>query len=548
MHRTLVVTALTLALIPFVHAQEAANTHSGNWWDPADGGWGVATLDQGNILGPYWFSYDDEGRPTWLMGIGLPQDDGSYAGDLYRFTGLPFQAIADAPSITSEEKVGSIHLDFGEDPHAMAFTTVIDGQTVTRDLTRFDFGGKDVVCAGIAAADANEDMNNYTDMWWEPATTGWGINVIHLDERIYGQWYTYETPDQPVFMTLGLERQGDGSYLGSVYRQNDGGRPFRSPSKDGSEPGAEVVGTASLLFLDGQHAEFDYVIDEHEGHHDLIRFQFGDMANQCTVQPYATDDGDNGGDDGDDDNDDGGNGGDDGGDIAGQLCTPAYAIGDSRTLRSLEGEGADPYVFTETITGTASFNGQDGLRQTVSHAGYADDGRYAYNYLGNGDNTILSFGAEALEPGTDTVISTSKNDPARVEAPRYFTTGETVALDYGVNSTGSMQGVQVQTRTDLKTTYRLVGMETVTVPAGSFTACKLEFTLDSKSVTDMSVGGSITIDVQKTGFIWSDPVFGMVKEVFEGTSKTTAYGTTTTAETFDKQELLEATMAGNHTP
>lgn len=521
--RNVLLVALALCVSPALHAEDLAATHSGNWWDPADGGWGVATLDQGNILGPYWFTYDDEGRPTWLMGIGLPQPDGSYAGDLYRFTGTPFQRI-DQPSITAETLVGTVTLSFDEDPYSMRFTTTIDGQSVSRDLTRFDFAGKDVVCKGVAAARA--DMTNYTDMWWEPATTGWGINVIHLDEHIYGQWYTYESPDQPVFMTLGLERQADGSYRGPVYRQNDGGRPFKSASTIASEPGAEEVGTASLIFLDGTRAEFDYVMGEDEGHHVLQRFQFGDLANQCETRPYQ-------GTGGGDDDGDGG---------AGELCLPEHAINDSRTVRSRsssDGSAAEVFEFTEVITGPASFNGQTGFKQVSYSAQYAGDGAYANSYLGNGAGTVASFGAEAMDPDTKQIISTSKNDPARVELNRRFVQGETIALDYDVNSTSAAG----HTRTEMKTTYRLVAKESVTVDAGTFEACKIEHTIDLRSET-----AGVKLHTQRNGFMWTHPTFGKVKETSEGTSTVNAHGYTSTTTHSDQQALIRATMGGQQRP
>ncbi len=522
--KKVLIAALALALSPALHAESPTTTHSGNWWDPADSGWGVATLDQGNILGPYWFTYDEQGRPMWLMGIGLPQADGSYAGDLYRFTGTPFQQI-DKPAITAETLVGTVKLSFAEDPHSMRFTTTIDGQTVNRDLTRFDFAGKDVVCKGVASARA--DMTNYTDMWWQPATTGWGINVIHLDEHIYGQWYTYETPEQPVFMTLNLDRQADGSYQGTVFRQKDGGRPFKSASSTASEPGAEDVGTASLIFLDGTRAEFDYVVGADVGHHVLQRFQFGDTANQCEVQPYSTD---GGGDDGGD------------GDTNGELCWPAHALNDTRTLRSIgtsNGVTEEPYVFTETIIGPATFNGETGFKQSLSSTIYPGDGVYAYHYLGNGDGTFASFGAEALDPNTKQIIGTSKNNPTRVDMSRRFVIGETVAIDYVVNSTSAAGN----TREDMKLTYRLVGKESITVEAGTFTACKFESTMDLR--TDIA---GVKLHTQTSGFTWSDPTFGKLKETFNSTSEVIAYGQTSTSTGAQDIELLSGKMGGQQRP
>ncbi len=519
--RTLQPLALALGLIlaPALHAQTATTSHSASWWDPNDSGWGVATLDQGNVLGPYWFTYDEQGRPAWLMGIGRPQPDGSYAGDLYRFTGTPFQQIAGTPSSDDGTRVGTVRLEFDADPQKMRFTTTIEGQSVTRALTRFNFSGNDLVCKSTASATAA--MTNYTDMWWEPASSGWGINVMHLGEKIYGQWYTYENPNKPVFMTLMLERQANGSYSGKVFRQKDGGRSFKSAANTSSEPGAEEVGSASLRFLDGVRAEFDYSAGNAQGHHVLQRLQFGNTANACEVKPYVT----------------GGNGNGGGADAV--TCHPPYRIGDSRKVHTISRNGAnvEDSIYIETVTGPASFNGQSGY---VMQYQYPSDTRpYALSYVGNGNGTTQSFGAEAFNPATGQLLSTSLNDPSKVELTRSFKVGETLLVKYAVNWSG--QGVTG--RTELETTYRLLGREQVTVPAGSFNACKFEITIDEKTNT-----AGVLTHSQHNGFSWMDADFGRLRQDLQGTSTVTVYGTTTTTEFSGGDELLEATMNGQHRP
>ena len=520
--RYLLTFALGLGLASSLHAESRNPNHTATWWDSNDPGWGVSTLDQGNGVGPYWFTYDEDGRPTWFMGLGLPQPDGSFAGNLYRFTGTPFQDISDVQSNRPATIIGSVKLEFANDPHKMRFTTNIDGQTVSRDVTRFNFDGKDVVCKAVPAA--SPAMTNYSEMWWEPATTGWGLILLHLDQHIYAQWYTYEAPDRSVFMTMGLERQVDGSYTGTIYRQRDGGRAFKSGTKATSQPGSEAIGTASLIFLDGTRAEFDYVVGNDQGHHVLQRFQMGALANECEVRPYEVD------------------GGGGGNPQDGELCMPPYALNDARTLRVIstaDGIADDPFVFTETVTGTATFNGQSGFRMTYTSAAYAGNGTYAYSYVGNGAETTASFGGEAMDPATQQLISTTKSDPARVELTRRFKQDETIALDYGLNATSALGN----TRIDMKTTYRLVGKERVTVPAGTFTACKIETTIDLRS----TVAG-ISTHVQRSGFFWSDANFGLVKRETQGTSTVDAFGYTMTTQVGDEEELLEATMQGGHRP
>ena len=82
--------ALLLALAtPGLAAAQTA-MKSATWWNPDEGGWGVFTIDQGNVVAPGWFTYDSDGEPVWFLVPGATlQGDGSYKGDILRFTGVP---------------------------------------------------------------------------------------------------------------------------------------------------------------------------------------------------------------------------------------------------------------------------------------------------------------------------------------------------------------------------------------------------------------------------------------------------------------------------
>ena len=43
--------------------------HSGSWYAPANGGWGVTVSEQGDVLGGAVFTYDAAGEPTWVAGF-----------------------------------------------------------------------------------------------------------------------------------------------------------------------------------------------------------------------------------------------------------------------------------------------------------------------------------------------------------------------------------------------------------------------------------------------------------------------------------------------
>ena len=43
--------------------------HSGEWFDPANGGWGLTVTEQGDVLGGAVFTYDASGDATWVAGF-----------------------------------------------------------------------------------------------------------------------------------------------------------------------------------------------------------------------------------------------------------------------------------------------------------------------------------------------------------------------------------------------------------------------------------------------------------------------------------------------
>jgi hypothetical protein len=169
----------------------------------------------------------------------------------------------------------------------------------------------------------------------------------------------------------------------------------------------------------------------------------------------------------------------------------------------------------------------------------AGTGVYARNYVFNGNGTTGSLGAEGVNPASGQVISTSLNIPARVELQRSFTVGQTVPLQFKVN--GTAQGFS--TIIDVKTTYKLLGKESVTVPAGTFTACKFETTAEQNS----SISG-VTTRTQLSGLSWNHPTWGLLKTQVSGTSTISAFGTNQVTNHAGGQELVSARMNGQTTP
>jgi hypothetical protein len=509
--------ALALALLPTLSfAQSATTMKSATWWNPAESGWGLFTVDQGNYLATGWFTYDADGEPTWFLMPGVTvQSDGSYRGEVHRFTGVPLAQIAGQAADPST-MIGTGTLRFESDK-AMQFSYTVNGQTQNKSLTRFAYGDKDLVCKSSAPARAA--ASNYSDLWYNAASSGWGLFLQHVDSNLYGSWYTYDTDREAVFLAMVTTRQADGSFTGELYRQRNG-TPFSQI--DGARPSAaaDVVGSVTLRFTNGENGTFTYTIGGTTQTKSISRIQFGSTAAVCEVQPYQTA-GNNGG--------------------QGEDCHPPYRIGDTRQLRttSVSNGQSSTSTFRETVVREATFNGQSGFMQEVEGQTSAGNGVYARNYVGNGSGSTASFGAEALNPGTGQVISTSLNVPARVELPSRFTIGQTVPLDFKVNA--SAQGFT--TTVDIKATYKLVAKENVTVPAGTFSACKFETTIEESSNT-----AGVSTRTLLAGTSWTSGSFGLLKRQDGGTSTVTGFGQNLTTNLSSTQELLSARMSGQSVP
>ena len=494
------------------------------WWNAEEPGWGLYIADQGNVLVPYWFTHDEDGEPVWFLAPTTRQADGSYRGDFERIDGVPLAQIQ-GQAANPGEFLGSAVLAFdGED--ALNFSYTVSGQTQSKQLSRFAFGDKDVVCRATSAS--RDNAANMSDIWWSPESSGWGVHISHLDSDLYFTWYTYDTDGEAIFYQGVTSRQADGSFSGELYRSNNG-TPFLQIDGAPANDGAEVVGSARLRFGNGSNATFEYTIGSVSQSKSIERFQFGDTASVCSVETIDDEPGGN----------DGGGGSEDD-------CYPAYSVGDVREVRFDEGqEGEGERI--EEIVGTGTFEGQNALVEEISGQTSGGTGVYARNYVQNGNGTLVSFGAEAFDPGSGAQISRSVNDPIRIERPRAYAVGDSDELIWTVRSSGSSQGVSFNTSEALRDKVTLLGRESITVEAGTFTACKFAVETDLDSTVNAS-GVNVTTSVRRSGFRWTSPQFGLLKMEDSGTVEVTTMGFTQSSEVRGSLELLSATVGGVSTP
>jgi hypothetical protein len=126
----------------------AATNFQGMWWAaPAasESGWGVNINHQGNTLFGAWFTFGQDGKPTWMVVAATMTAPGTYTGDLYTGTGSPFSAPFD-PTKIAPTKVGSATFTFANGNSA-TFAYTVNGVSQSKPITREVFTPTGTLCS-----------------------------------------------------------------------------------------------------------------------------------------------------------------------------------------------------------------------------------------------------------------------------------------------------------------------------------------------------------------------------------------------------------------
>jgi len=106
-------------------------------------------------------------------------------------------------------------------------------------------------------AAATADNNNYTDIWWNAAESGWGINLNHQGTVIFGTLFNYDAVG-PMWVVATMIRQSDGSFSGDLYRTT--GNPFNAAYSPTVQVNT-LVGTMRVAFTTASTGTLTYVVN-----------------------------------------------------------------------------------------------------------------------------------------------------------------------------------------------------------------------------------------------------------------------------------------------
>jgi hypothetical protein len=186
-----------------------------------------------------------------------------YAGDVdtFRFT-LSATAAVSAYTQGTQDLVGAIVDANGESLETNDDVQTIDNNAgITRVLQpgTYYFQVAHWVPAGTGPYEvvlrADRVDANYTALWWNPAESGWGINLDHQGDIVFATLFTYDETGAPMWLVMSRgERQPDGTYSGQLFRTT--GPAFNTVPWTSITP-AEV-GTMRLAFAGANDATLTY--------------------------------------------------------------------------------------------------------------------------------------------------------------------------------------------------------------------------------------------------------------------------------------------------
>jgi hypothetical protein len=120
-----------------------------------------------------------------------------------------------------------------------------------------------LLALALPAAAQSVPAANYSDMWWNPSESGWGLSIAQHSStnQVFAVWYTYDPRElaasgrsKPLWFVMPGGNWTSPTHLtGTVYVTN--GVPF---NQSGSNPRSTPAGTFTFDFSSASSATFTY--------------------------------------------------------------------------------------------------------------------------------------------------------------------------------------------------------------------------------------------------------------------------------------------------
>ena len=134
-------------------------------------------------------------------------------------------------------------------------TYTVNGTSVTKNITRQGFSAP-TTCTWTT--NDRSFATNYQDLWWNPAESGWGVNITHQGNIIFATLFTYDATGKGMWLVLAnASLTGTRTYTGALFRTT--GPVFNASPWIPSV--ATQVGAMTFAFDNGNAGTMTYTVD-----------------------------------------------------------------------------------------------------------------------------------------------------------------------------------------------------------------------------------------------------------------------------------------------
>lgn len=245
------------------NAGNVPNFLSGLWWSSSESGWGIHFTQRRSIVFAAWYTYDAAGNPKWYVASSCTMPapsvtSGSCNGVLYEVSGPTFFGSAFNSGARNVLVAGSLRLNF-LDANSASMTYTIGSQTRTVAITR-----QPISPGSTPGVD-------YTDLWWNPDESGWGMAIAQQASVMFLAWYVYDSAGKPMWYVASNCTVSGTGCTGTLYRTTG---PAFGPTFDSTQVHVFAVGSVTLDFSDPNNGTLSYMVDGVSGTKAITRQLF----------------------------------------------------------------------------------------------------------------------------------------------------------------------------------------------------------------------------------------------------------------------------------
>ena len=99
--------------------------------------------------------------------------------------------------------------------------------------------------AAFSTRPATAAPYDYTDFWWVPTESGWGVNFTQSDNFMFAALFVHDANNNPTWFTANMNWDGQSQFTGPLYLTH--GTYYGRTWNPADNTGAVVVGTATFI-------------------------------------------------------------------------------------------------------------------------------------------------------------------------------------------------------------------------------------------------------------------------------------------------------------